>query len=835
MRVRALYVIFLSRIQNHPPSMKSPRHLSWVWMVFLLGACCLFVWNTKARINRLAYLSTIGVVDEDHTANVTGSDAGNTELTRGNSLPIPDQLDASYHWLAQTERMLNRGEARVRHIDYENAPFGRTVLAPSPYRWWLGFLAWVEHLVKGAPPSALVEKAALWADPILLVVFLVGWVILVAKYFGSLSASLASFGLVSLYPFITGFLPGAPDDRGLAQALAMASVLLLSTAAVAAPGNEKARRLWFILGGIAGGLGLWVKVPVQLPVLVGIVGGGLLVSFLTPRGPSPNTAPIPLLPWRAWACAGAATTCVASLIEYSPSELGTCELSFVHPLHGLAWLGAGELLAQASAWRQNRTFSRSPKNLILVSLSIATVAAVPAALLKRHGADVFILDGMGSHLTRFHDGIVSRNLATWMAIQGPSVWLFLTLAPLGLLLPAAWVLTNRQTARSTRAAVAIALGPVLVALAFACTKLNWWQTLDALLLVVLAGVVPGISSKEMAAKARLGWIGIILASLVPGVIFVSGWDRPGKGGALDRTEVQGLILRDLAGWISQHSEPGTVNVLAPPSASTALCYYGAFRGIGSLSEENKDGIVAAVRIMSCRNVREAGEIVSRRKITHIVLLSWDTFFDDSTRAAAGQIEGTFRDQLKFTTLPHWLRPLAYPWPSIPGFEDQSVTVFEVVEEQDEATALGNIALYFLEMGDLDQARSAAAGLTRFSIDFGAWVARAQVAAAVGDHAELARDLKVLQSRLGARVQPLISWNRRVDLAVVLARARVDAPAKKQLELCIADIDEAKIRSLSPGSVYRLLVLCRGLGVTMPPAQRALALSLVPPVLRARLK
>jgi hypothetical protein len=186
-------------------------------------------------------------------------------------------------------------------------------------------------------------------------------------------------------------------------------VLLLSTAAVVTPENEKARQRWFILGGIAGGLGLWVKVPVQLPVLLGIVGGGLLVSLLTPRGKSSKTVPTLVLPWRAWACAGAATTVVASLIEYSPSELWTWELSFVHPLHGLAWLSAGELLAQASTWLQNKTFSRSPKNLVLVSLSIATVVVVPAALLKRHGADVFVIDGMGSHLTRLHDGIVAKT------------------------------------------------------------------------------------------------------------------------------------------------------------------------------------------------------------------------------------------------------------------------------------------------------------------------------------------------------------------------------------------------------------------------------------------
>jgi len=276
--------------------MKSRQHFSSAWIAFLLGACAILIWNTAARINRLDYLSTIGAPAEYRAGGVAGSAPGDAELTPNNSLPIPDQLDSSYHWLAQTERMLNRGEARVRHIDYENAPFGRTVLTPSLYRWWLGFLAWCEHVATGAPPSTLVEKAALLADPLLWGIIVLGTAILAAKCFGSLSASLVSVGLVSLFPLITGFWPGAPDDRGLAQALAMASVLLLSGAAAAAPENEKARRRWFILAGIAGGLGLWVKVSVQLPVLWGIAGGGLLVPLLAPRGNTPAKGPAPLLP-----------------------------------------------------------------------------------------------------------------------------------------------------------------------------------------------------------------------------------------------------------------------------------------------------------------------------------------------------------------------------------------------------------------------------------------------------------------------------------------------------------------------------------------------------------
>jgi len=797
----------------------------------MLGSGVLFAWNTAAKIDRLHDLSAIGAEGENRTAALAPSDRSDMEFAPNNSLPIPDQLTASYHWLGQTQRMFNRGEVRVRHIDYENAPFGRAVLTPSPYRWWLGFLAWSEHLATGAPASTRVENAALWADPVILGLIILGLVILSAKYFGALAASFASVGLVTLFPFTTGFLPGAPDDRGLAEALAIASVMLLSVAVIAAAENPKWTRYWFMLAGVAGGLGLWVKVPVQLPVLFGIVGSGLFVSFCRSR----QSTPAPVLPWRVWAYAGATTTVLASLVEYSPSELWGCELSFIHPLHGLAWLGAGELLTRVETWKQNGKFSWSTKNLAVIFLALAAVAALPIALLIRHGTEVFIIDGMGSHLTRRSDGIVAQNLARWIGIQGPSISLFLTLAPLGILFPVLWVLIKSKAARPTRTALAIALGPVLIALVIACAELSWWQTLDALLLIILVVSTPAFSSQEMPGRIRFGWMAIGFGLLAPGLIYTLGWDRPSRGNTLNATELQDLILRDLADWIRQHGDPGSVNVLSPPSASTALCYYGSFRGIGSLSVENKDGVMATVRIMSSRSVQETKEVVNRRKITHIVLLSWDSFFDDCARAATGQVEGTFRDQLNFTTLPLWLRPLAYPLPSIPGFEGQSVTVFEVVEDQDEASALSNIALYFVETGNMDQARSAAAGLTHFPIDLGAWVARAQVAAATNDEAELAKSVKVIQGRLAARVRPLISWDRRVDLAVVLARANLEGLAKQQVEFCISNIDDAKIRSLSPGSVYRLLVMCRGLRVSMPIAQRAVALSLVSPDLRARLE
>jgi hypothetical protein len=50
------------------------------------------------------------------------------------------------------------------------------------------------------------------------------------------------------------------------------------------------------------------------------------------------------LPWRAWAVAGGVTALGAYLIEFAPAYLWHWQLSSIHPLYALAWLGAGEIL-----------------------------------------------------------------------------------------------------------------------------------------------------------------------------------------------------------------------------------------------------------------------------------------------------------------------------------------------------------------------------------------------------------------------------------------------------------------------------------------------------------
>src|SRR5471030_1697081 len=123
--------------------------------------------------------------------------------------------------------MFAQGELRVRHVDYENAPRGREVTSPSPYRWWLGLVAYLDHSLSGRPLGMSVERAALYADPLLQAILVLGASAFVAWRFGGFAAALVSLGLVGLFPFSSGFLPGMPDDQGLAQILALGSLLAL--------------------------------------------------------------------------------------------------------------------------------------------------------------------------------------------------------------------------------------------------------------------------------------------------------------------------------------------------------------------------------------------------------------------------------------------------------------------------------------------------------------------------------------------------------------------------------------------------------------------------------
>jgi len=808
------------------------RIFSRAWVAIPLCACVYLGWIDSVRTGRVEYVS--GRAGWSVSEPAPGSSARGGWRPR---LIVPEHDNVSYEWLDQTRQMFARGEWRVRRVDYENAPYGREVFSTSPYRWWLGLVAWCDHALSGRPSGQSLERAALLADPLLHLLLLVGTTIFVAWRLGAFPAALVSVGVAALFPLAGDFIPGAPDDHGLAQAFALWSMLPLLAGvralhSDAADAGRRARR-WFFAAGVTGAVGMWVSAVTLVPVLVGVAIGALVAAWVSQGNAAKGPAQTPgIAPWRDWALGGAAASLAACLVEFFPAHLAYWELRVIHPLYGLAWLGGGEALARTAAWIQGKPSGRRPRDIAVWVLSAAAVAAVPFAMWRTRSLGILAVDLPALRLVRLPDSPIASDSMAWIEKDGPTLAALATLLPLVLVLPAIWILARRGSGTVSRASISIALGPVLVALGLACRQLSWWSGFDGLLLALLVAAT-GTATHRLSVWA---WSALVGLALLPGAFQVFPRDDSGKENALNQTQVVGLIERDLARWVAIHAGSGGAVVLAPPDETTTMYYYGGARGLATLGWENRDGLGAAIRIVSAATPEEAQGLVLRRGVTHIVIPQWDPYLDVYARMGSGRLEGSFIDRLHHWELPPWLRPVPYVLPSIGGLEGQTVTVLEVVDDQDPAAAAGRLAEYFVEMDQLDLAASAAQALRRFPADFGALVARAQVENARGDMDGFARTVDLLLPRLSNGADRTLPWDRRVSLAVVLALGQHMDLARAQLGRCLAEVDDAKLRSLSAESLYHLDVLSKiaGQGIA-DPRLRALALDLLPQISRDRLE
>ncbi len=813
------------------------RIIARAWILFPVGACAYLAWSGHVRMQRVAYVSGLAgranAVDAVDDRSPSGYANGQRELI------IPERNEDSFHWILQAQQMLAQGGLRVRRVDYENAPFGRDVAPASPYRLWLGLLAWLDHSVSGRPAGLGVERAALYADPLLQMLLVAGAATFAAWRFGGFAAALLSVGLVGFFPLASVFVPGMPDSRGLSVICALGSILSL-LAGMAGPGAAGASdglsadaraRPWFALAGVIGGLGMWVSVPTQAPVLLGLFAGAVIAA----RVPGPG---IGAAPWRIWGVCGGWTVLAACVFEYVPGTWASLRLDCVHPLYGVAWLGGGALLARAIPRLRGESAPWPLREVLGVVIAAACVAALPLALWRSQGPEFLARDLQWARLSPMPGGPVAANTWAWLARDGATLAAWATLLPLAFIVPAHVLLLRPSADTRLRASLAVALGPVAVAFIFACSQLGAWSLVDAAVLGLVAAAAAGEWS---IGRSGGRWVlaALLLASALPGLVRLQPQAFAGAATVLTPQESEELVERHLAHWLAKRTgEPGMV-VFAPPGETTPLSFYGGLRGIGSFAADNKAGFGNALAIAGARTMEEVEDALQARKVRYIVMPSWDPFFDDFGRlylAKEMSARTSFlAHELRAWNLPPWLQPVPYQMPVGGGREGQSVPVFEVVEPQSPAAAAGRIAEYLVETGDLAGAQAAAERLRRFPGDVGALAARAQVQSAQGDADGVARTVDDLTTRLSNGGDRFLAWDRRVSLAVVLARAQKFGPSRDQVSRCVAEASEARLRSLSTGSLYDLLVLAQSFRVPFAdPGLRDLALDLLPGDLRSRL-
>jgi len=751
-----------------------PTTLAWLGLIVLAAA-----WIALADARRIANLTRLGAdvpAAKRDDSSITGYAHG------ARNLVLPVNRAESQQWIIETEKMLAAGQWRAPRGDFDNAPEGRELSLRAPYRWWFRLIATVEHAVTGLPTGRAVEQAALHADPALHLLLCVVAGLLAAWRFGAAAGGILAAGIALLFAPTQTFVPGRPETHALFLTVNLLG-LFFGIAGLHAALKNRLVSAWFIAAGAAAGLGLWLEAESQAAVV-----GAFSLSFLGALFwlPSTRQNAFPNFPWRRWAASGVSVAAAGWWIEGKATGSG---LNGNHPLLWLAWLGLAETLVQAQAWR--RGTARRSERIALAAGLAALLGAVAWLGLHGSGEEIF-----GPGRPAFTS---ASTFLGWLREEGlglrPAVLLLAVL-----LIPVAigWA----KCTAFTRFLLCVAAGTSLVLLILAAREVRWWDTLTASLLVLLTVVMAGAQESARANRWR-GAAGVLLL-----LALIAGWPKSNRDRELTPVEAHALIERDLAQWLAARAESGAV-VLAPPDLSGALCYYGGMRVIGSPYPGNDKGRALVERIVSVASPDEAQSLVQSRYVHYIVLPSWDDTLERYTKFHADQPGKSLLALLRTWLPPRWLRPVPYPQPVVPGMEDTSVAVFEVVEPQDNAVALSHLADYFVEREQLDLAAQVADSLgTAFVGDAGGMIARARVALARNDGRTLALLMPELLPAIAEGKDEDLPWERRAQLAVVLAQTRHGDLARAQVQFCLQEADEERLRSLGPVALFRLLTLAR---------------------------
>lgn len=778
----------------------------------MLAAALLFLAADSGR-KLAAFRAACVLGEQGRPAPALASDSP-TGYADGRRSQILQSTDG-YHWVMQTQQMIASGDWRLRRVDYDNAPDGREVHWSSPLHWWLALVAWAHHAATGQPWLVAVEAAALYAGPLLLGLFLLGVVPWAARRLGAWPAALLAAGLVAIVPISGEFGTGSFDHHGVAAACALLTVLFLLGGVTGAP--ENAHRA-FVASGLAGAAGLWVNAATQIPVLAGLGLGALLVLWLTRAEKSQSFDP---RLWRVWGLAGGGASLLFYLAEYFPAHLGW-RLEVNHPLHALAWAGAGDLLARLGERRKSSA----------AMLAGALAVAGPLLVVLVTPARTFVV--ADRFLWTLHVDYISEFSPLLARLKGvESLLVLANVLPL-VGLAGGWLLWRGRLAPASRALLALGLMPAALLTLLALSQQRWLHVADALwlgVLVTVALVTTTAGNFEWSAARRIG-AGLFLALVLLPYPLHAGLDAFRAPSGLSRENIRQFVVRDLAWWLRRRTGVDPVTVLSGPTATTELIYHGGFKGIGTLYWENLAGLRALVDIYGAADPDRALERLRARGVTHLVILPWGPFAVESARLARGLRAtepvpaGAFAVDLLESGrgLPDWVRPLPYRLPGTEQFKDQFALVLEIAPEQTAAEAAVRRAQFLAAMGDPAAALQLIRQVVAANPDqVTALVTLAQFQRAARERSAHNHTVERLRPLL--RTDPPLEPADRVALALELAAAGIPDATYAQVARCWATFLPPDIRRLAPETLAVLLQLTRDFKVEPPPELFALAESL----------
>ncbi len=669
------------------------------------------VWSFAA----FALFQQAGIV-RDYLENV-----GQLGLRGARAAPTP--LKQSYPafaadahvWVRHSLALLEGKDLRLRHTTIDNAPSGREVHWNSAWAWCIAGAGWLHHLFTGYPIESSVEKATVWLNPVaqlLLTILLSAWA---TKRGGVILGVVVVAAMTFHDRMYEGFFPTYVDHHGLL----MVAVLGLMLGAVfmgggwwskaetgkvqILPDSAENARTAAKFSAFAGACGLWISAASVIPPIALVGLAGLLATMAQGRTAVTQGAAFDGQAWRLWGRVGALFSMVFYLLEYFPQHIGM-RLEANHPLHAIAWLGGGELIAQLSErWvgPRERRFA-DLQQLIWPVLAVSTVALVVAI----GGARVFVV--LDPFMSRLHNDYIQEFLPLWLTFRGFDRDAIFQVAGIGGLPLIAGIATLTYRRRETPIVVWFATFAGALFVAMAIWQSRWLLNASAVL-ICLALVVLVVWTIHLRPAARWGAALVLISILylVGGFVRYTGALSQQKTKQVSPKDAASTLNRDIAAVLRTSQPQGEITLLTSPNSSTTVGYFGRFKTLGTLYWENGAGLKAAASILGANSEAEAAKLIQTHKVTHIALIMEENFIEQYYRllnpnAKPEEVRHCFGFRILYEKhVPQWLQMIPYSVPPDLVSLKPVVMLFKVNFNQTIPEALYNVALSQIAAGAVD--------------------------------------------------------------------------------------------------------------------------------------
>ena len=676
------------------------------WIV-LLAAWAIAAFALFSQANSVRrYLDVVGQV------GTRGAPTVNTPMRQ----MYPAFAADAQTWVRHALSLIEGNDLRLRHTTIDNAPDGREVHWNSAWAWSIASAGWIYHLFSGQPVTTSVERATVWLNPtvfLALIAILSAWV---TRRAGLLAGVFVVAAMVGNDRVFEGFFPTYVDHHGLLTVavfgLMLGGVMMgggwwqpRNRRSSVLPDSADLTRSAAVFSALSGALGLWVSAASVIPAIVLVATAGVLALFINGHTAQKNGATFEPESWRTWGRVGALASLVFYLLEYFPNHLGF-RLEANHPLHALAWLGGGELIAQLGEWwLAPRGNYRVNRQRLLSGIIAVCIAPLTVAI---GGAKVFVI--LHPFMSRLHNDYIQEFLPIWRTLQGFNARMGFQL----LVVDSAPLIAGIATLSFLRRESPIVLWFATFAALF-FNALAWWQSrwlLNASGIQICLGlVVLACWTRSWLPSAR--WT---LATVLMGALYVPTAVIRNLNNEHDLTTRQvaqgdagNALARDIALKLRASQPQGDIVLLTSPNASTGIGYYGRFKTLGTLYWENLEGLQSAASIFAAESERQAATLLRAHKVTHIAIVSQENFIQQyfqllNPKGTAEELRRTFGVRVFYDkVVPQWLEMIPYKVPDDLAALKVSVMLFKVNFKQSLAEAIYNVALSQIESGSVDEA------------------------------------------------------------------------------------------------------------------------------------